>query len=96
MKVLFTDAARAESMEAHLWYQERSDRAAERFLHCLQQATDWISKHPTTGRPLSERTRRYLMKVFPYVVIYRIAPDAIWIIGVVHEKRDPQRWQHLV
>jgi len=29
-------------------------------------------------------------------VIYRIVPDAFWIIGVVHEKRDPQRWQHLV
>ena len=96
MKVFFTDAARAESMEAHLWYQERSEQAAERFLHCLEQASEWIVAHPTSGRPLSKRTRRHLMKIFPYVVIYRILPDAIWIVGVVHEKRDPQHWRHLV
>ncbi|MBE7497894.1 MAG: type II toxin-antitoxin system RelE/ParE family toxin [Verrucomicrobiaceae bacterium] len=96
MKVYFTDAARFESMEAHRWYLERSEKAAEGFLTCLEQATEWIAKHPATGRPLSERTRRHLMKVFPYLVIYRILQDAIWIIGVVHEKRDPHHWRHLL
>lgn len=96
MKVLFTDAARTESLEAFDYYQERSEQAASRFLECLEMATDWLSRHPTTGKPLSARTRRYLMKTFPYVVIYRITPEALWIIGLVHEKRDPSHWRHLL
>jgi len=96
MKVLFTDAARAEALEAFDYYQERSERAAARFLERLEDATAWLSAHPTTGKPLSARTRRYLMKTFPYLVIYRLREEAVWIIGVVHEKRDPENWRHLL
>ncbi len=96
MKVLFTAAARAESLEAFDYYHERSEQAAGRFIECLEAATTCLSSHPTTGKPLSARTRRYLMKVFPYLVIYRIEREAVWIIGVVHEKRDPAHWRHLL
>jgi len=65
-------------------------------LERLEDATAWLSTHPTTGKPLSARTRRYLMKTFPYLVIYRLQQDAVWIIGVVHEKRDPENWRHLL
>ena len=96
MNVFFTSAARAESLEAFDYYHERSEQAASRFMQCLEAATTWISQHPTTGKPLSSRTRRYLMKTFPYLLVYRIETDAVWIIGVVHEKRDPQHWRHLI
>lgn len=66
MKVLFTDAARTESLEAFDDYQERSEQAASRFLECLEAATDWLSQHPNPGKPLSARTRRHLMKTFPF------------------------------
>lgn len=36
------------------------------------------------------------MKAFPYLVIYRLRDEAVWIIGVVHEKRDPENWRHLL
>ncbi len=96
MNVLFTDAASAESLEAFDYYFKRSEQAARRFLESLEAATEWLSQHPTTGKPLSARTRRYLMKTFPYVVVYRIESDALWIIGIVHEKRDPAHWRHLL
>lgn len=96
MKVLFTEAARAESLEAFDYYQQRSELAANRFIQSLQKATNWLSCYPTTGKPLSARTRRNLMKTFPYLVIDRITPEALWIIGIVHEKRDPTHWRHLL
>jgi plasmid stabilization system protein ParE len=96
MKVFFTDAARTESIEAFAFYQERSEKAAANFLRTLEDATAWLTAHPTTGKPLSGRTRRYLMKTFPYLVIYRVVEDAVWVIGVVHEKRDPKNWRHLI
>lgn len=96
MNVFYTSAARAESLDAFDYYHERSEQAASRFMQCLEVATTWISKHPTTGKPLSPRTRRHLMKTFPYLLIYRVESDAVWIVGVVHEKRDPKHWRHLI
>lgn len=96
MKVFFTDAARNESLEAFEYYQERSEKAASHFLLCLETATSWLSRHPGTGKPLSLRTRRYLMRTFLYLVICRIFEESIWIVGVVHEKRDPKSWRDLL
>jgi toxin ParE1/3/4 len=96
MKVLFTDAARTESLDAFDYYNERSEQAASRFLQRLDAACEWLSKYPETGMQLSTRTHRYLMKTFPYLVVYRIVEDAVWIVGVVHEKRDPKNWRHLL
>ena len=96
MKVLFTEAARSESLMAFDYYHERSEQVASRFLQRLDAACEWLSKYPETGKPLSTRTRRYLMKTFPYLVVYRITEDAVWIVGVVHEKRDPMKWEHLL
>lgn len=83
-------------MEAFGFYQERSEKVAANFFRSLENATAWLTAHPNTGSPLSSRTRRYLMKTFPYLVIYRIVEDAVWVVGVVHEKRDPKNWQHLI
>ena len=96
MKVFFTDAARAESFEAFDFYQQHSRKAAANFLRCLEDSTKWLTAHPTTGKPLSARTRRYLMKTFPFLVIYRVTEETVWIVGVVHEKRDPETWRHLI
>jgi plasmid stabilization system protein ParE len=71
-------------------------KAANRFLECLEAATNWLSEHPTAGKPLSSRTRRYLMKTFPYLVVYQLKKDTLRIIGIVHEKRDPVNWHHLL
>lgn len=60
MKVRFTKAARVESLEAFDYYHQRSEQAAEHFLECLEASTGWLSRHPTTGKTLSARTRRYL------------------------------------
>jgi len=47
----------------------------------LEAATDWLSRHPTTGKPLSAGTRRYLMKSFPYGVFIASHPKlfGLWV-----------------
>ena len=96
MTVQFTAVAREEALDAFDYYFVRSEQAANRFLECLEASTHWLSEHPTTGKPLSSRTRRYLMKTFPYLVVYQLKKDTLMIIGIIHEKRDPTHWRHLL
>ena len=46
------------------------------------------SRHPTLG---SER-HFYLLKRFPYLIIYRILDDYVQILAVAHTSRRPGYW----
>jgi len=39
----------------------------------------------------SREVRRVVVRGFPYALLYQLEPTAV-IIGVAHERRDPQRW----
>ncbi len=42
-----------------------------------------------------ERTiRRFLLRRFPYVIIYEIVSDEIHILAVAHTKRRPGYWKN--
>ena len=62
----------------------------------LERTCSAISGNPLIGRPLSARTRRWLMDVFPYLVLYRVLANDVLILKVVHEKRDPAGWQSVL
>lgn len=38
-------------------------------------------------------TRRALARTFPYAIVYVDLPDVIWIVAVMHGKRQPEYWR---
>ena len=91
--VKFHADARAEVLEAHRWYWERSEGAGDAFLLELDLALDEISKAPETWPRDLQGTRRFLLHRFPYVIVYRRRRSGIQIIAVAHAKRRPGYWQ---
>ena len=80
----FHPDARIEALEAHDWYAERSNSAAEVFQDELQDARRAIQDAPDCWASFLFGTRQYVMKRFPFVVVYRVATDRIEIITVAH------------
>lgn len=39
------------------------------------------------------KTRRGLVRRFPFGIFYIIEPDLIAVTACMHGRRDPQRWQ---
>ena len=37
--------------------------------------------------------RRHFSAAFPYAVIYVEKPDSVWIVAVMHTKRQPGYWR---
>jgi toxin ParE1/3/4 len=90
----FHSGARMDAFEAFDWYAKRSQNAADAFQEELENAGKSIQHSPERCAPYLFGTRRYLMKRFPYVVVYRIAASRIEILAVAHGRRRPGYWRH--
>ena len=88
----FHPAARDEALRAHDWYADRSMDAAEAFQNALEHAGRAITESPKLWASYLFGTRRYVMKRFPFVVIYRVTKRQIEIIAVAHGHRRPGYW----
>lgn len=83
----------AEARDAREWYAQRSSVAADAFMAELDAAVDHIRDSPDRWAAYLHGTRRYLMKRFPYLVVYRAIHDKLQIVAVAHGKRRPGYWR---
>lgn len=84
----------AEAKAAREWYAERSIAASNGFMSELDRAIDCIRRSPKLWAKYLHGTRRYLLRRYPYLVVYRETSSVIVIIAVAHGKRRPGYWQH--
>ena len=90
--LVICSAAEGEYAEALAWYAERSAQAAERFDADFDQAMETIASDPTQFPRCDERHHFYLMRHFPYQIIYRQHRDHWVVIAVAHTARKPRYW----
>ena len=89
----FHPDARTDAFEAYDWYAERSLEAADAFQEELQDARRAIQHSPERWANYLLGTRRYLMKRFPFAIVYRLVADRIEIVAVAHGRRKPAYWK---
>lgn len=90
----YLDEAVADAEGAAQWYAERSATAATRFSTELDQAEAAILERPEAWPANSDGDRRYLLRRFPFSVVYRVEPTRVVIVAVAHARRRPQYWKH--
>ena len=83
----------AEARAAFRWYYDRSETAAEAFLAELDRAIELISEAPMRWPAYLHHTRRFLLRRFPFVVVYREVGETIQVIAVAHGRRKPGYWK---
>jgi len=91
--VLLSDEARADALEAFVFYEGRRPGLGLRFRDHLDLALTRIREDPTRYPIVYREVRRRLVDRFPYGVCYREYPDVVLVIAVMHGRRDPGRWR---
>jgi toxin ParE1/3/4 len=86
--------ARAEADAAFEWYLARNVGAAARFQRQLETAQSSIQNSPDTWAAYLYGTRRYTLRRYPFVVVYRERQGRIEIVAVAHGHRQPGYWAH--
>ncbi len=93
LEIVFHPSADEEAVAAYRWYAERSPTAAQRFRDELDVALARIQRAPQSGGNYLHGTRCYLLRRFPYLVVYRPTAGVIQIIAVAHGHRRPGYWK---
>ena len=83
----------AEARAAREWYTARSEPVGEAFVAELDVAIESIRESPDRWAAYIHGTRRYLLKRFPYVIVYRALEDKLQVIAVAHGNRKPGYWR---
>jgi len=90
--VLHPDA-QAEMLAAASYYQECQTGLGDRFLDEVLQSGSRISHHPEAWQIISGRIRRCLLYRFPFGLIFRIEVERIYVLAVMHLRREPNYWK---
>jgi plasmid stabilization system protein ParE len=74
------------------WYAARSASAAAGFSDELDAAESAISELPEAWPLFEHGTRRFLLRRYPFSVIYLVDGERILIVAVAHARRRPGYW----
>jgi plasmid stabilization system protein ParE len=93
MRVEFHPEAELELIEAAVYYDLQVPGLGARFESEVTRAIDFLRDHPNIGRPLDENLRAFVLRRFPFTLIYFAAADVIRIEAVAHQHRLPGYWR---
>jgi plasmid stabilization system protein ParE len=93
MKLHFHPEAALELEEAVFYYEECQAGLGKQLSHEIKSATHLILAHPQAWTIIENNIRRTLVRRFPYGLLYSFTKDEIYILAVMHLKREPNYWQ---
>jgi toxin ParE1/3/4 len=89
VKVVLHPQADAEFLLAQQRYTDASPPLGRRFNDEITSVFRRIIEHPLRYKQFDPPARRLFANGFPYAVVYVIRPDILWIIAVMHVRREP-------
>jgi toxin ParE1/3/4 len=92
-EVEFHEPASEEFEAAFDWYLERSASAAARFASELGRAISCIAEAPRRWPAGIHGTRKFVLRRFPFAVVYRELPSIIQVLAIAHGHRRPGYWK---
>jgi toxin ParE1/3/4 len=90
----FHPEARAEFIEATVFYESRTVGLGSSFAAEVERTITLIRSHPDVGGFGRLGRRRMSLLGFPYSVVYRHDPESVLILAVAHHSRRPGYWRY--
>ena len=85
--------ARADLLDAFRWYQDRRTGLGYDFKLCVDEVVSKIQRNPLIHKVIKDGIRRSVTKRFPYGVFYVVEDSRIIVLGVLHARQDPSKWE---
>lgn len=70
MRIIFLPPADKELEDAVVYYNDQLEGLGEHFLQEVSTAIELIKKFPHAWHKIGKHTRRFLLKRFPYLILY--------------------------
>ena len=92
MKINFTTLAQQEYQEAVFYFDDQSPDLADQFIEEIEEAVQLILSFPNAWGKAGDKQRKYILKRFPYIILYKLYEDHVIISAIAHQHRNPSYW----
>lgn len=92
MKVNFLEPAYLEYQEAIEFYNLQSEGLDKKFISEIDNTISIVKNYPESFPKYTDHTRKAVVNIFPYNILYSILEENIVIIAVAHQHRKPNYW----
>jgi plasmid stabilization system protein ParE len=75
------------------WYRNRSPSIATEFRVAISDVVRRIVHAPQRWPRYLHGTRRFVLRRFPFPIVYLDDPEVVRIVAVAHNKRKPGYWK---
>ena len=89
MNYSFHPHAEKELEEIETHYDSLGEGLGDRFRKEIEVTISRILKFPNGWQPLSPYVRRCRLSSFPHGIIYRVTPNEIRLLAIMHLHREP-------
>ena len=90
-QIRYSDKAILDIQVAFNWYEEKQINLGERFLSQLEPQIEYLSKYPLHFPSKYKQTREMVMRGFPFVVLYILEENQLFIQAVFAAKQNPSK-----
>jgi len=93
VKLVIVPLALAELHDAAAFYMEKANvELGLAFVAEFERTTNLVLKNPMLGAIFRGSRRRYLLRRFPYSIIYQVTVEELRVVAVAHHRRRPGYW----
>ncbi|HZX58969.1 MAG TPA: type II toxin-antitoxin system RelE/ParE family toxin [Mucilaginibacter sp.] len=75
--------------EAYEWYNEQQDGLGDRFLQELRDCRNKLESCPDAYTKVKKSYRQFVLRTFPYVIVFEIIKTNVVVYAVFHTSRNP-------
>ena len=90
---ILSERALKELREAWEWYEDKLPGLGDRFKEAIFNKIEQIEVTPFKGVQRTNLYRESIVKVFPYLIIYRVETKKkeIFVHSIFHTRRNPRK-----
>jgi toxin ParE1/3/4 len=93
MKYEFHPEAEQELYEAASRYESEVSELGFRFADEVERVILLLLDHPELGSRLDDELHHFVLRRFPFSVVYAVESDVVYIVAVAHGSREPGYWR---
>jgi toxin ParE1/3/4 len=90
-RLIFTDKSVNDIIQAKTWYEKQQKGLGEKFADTVFKCSREIQLAPLGYPNKYKYTREKYIKKFPYLIIYSVEEDVIFILRVFSCKKDSKK-----
>jgi plasmid stabilization system protein ParE len=90
---VLTAEAEADLAEAAEWYEDKGAGLGVDLIKAVRAAINFAASNPEVYAKIHGDLRRAPVKRFPYGIFYRLRDQQLYVVAILHDRRNPTVWQ---